>query len=135
MQTISLCYFYWLSSKRDLHPSKETPFLHIFIPNPLPGLQKALLWRPATGHELQHGTKKRTKVVPAAALAAAPLQGVKTCLSGRRFWADRWHLGPNSKDRYPCRSWAERVALRWPHRKPRARSGIKLAQLQTRGLS
>ena len=96
----SLCYFYLLSSKRDLHPSKETPFLHIFIPNPLPGLQKALLWRPANGHELQHGTKKGTKVVPATTLAAVPLQGAKTCLLGRRFWADRWHLGLSSKDSY-----------------------------------
>lgn len=60
----SLRYFHSLSSKTDPHPSKETPFLHVFIPNPLPGLQKALLWRLASGHELQHGTKKRTKVVP-----------------------------------------------------------------------
>lgn len=59
----SLCYFYSLSNKRDLHPSKEYPFLHIFIPNPLPGLQKALLWRLEDGQKLQRGTKQSTELV------------------------------------------------------------------------
>lgn len=51
----SVCYFYLPSNKRDLHPSKEYPFLHTFIPNPLPGLQKALLWRLESGHSTKPG--------------------------------------------------------------------------------
>lgn len=51
----SVCYFYLPSNKRDLHPSKEYSFLHTFIPNPLPGLQKALLWRLESGHSTKPG--------------------------------------------------------------------------------
>lgn len=125
----SLCYFNFLSSKTDPHPSKETPFLHIFIPNPLPGLQKALLWRPAYGHELQHSAEKGMKAV----LARTP------CCSGHEALPAEKAVEESSGLIHSIWDQAERTttpdsrkSCPRPRQKPRALCGIKLAQLQSR---
>lgn len=124
----SLRYFNLISSKTDPHPSKESPFLHIFIHNPLPGLQKALLWRPAYGHELQHSTQKGMKAVLASApccsgQAALPAGKAVEEISGliHSIW-DQAERTTTPDGRKSCSR---------PRQKPRALCGIKLAQLQS----